>query len=264
MKITLLVDQQEHETLQSEFGLSMLLEDAAGNFLFDTGTDSALVNNLKTLNIQPEMVENVILSHGHYDHTGGLAYLAPQKIFCNRQVTQEHYSYHNKDDIHNISMPENAQQVWRQTPGVYIEKFTQIAENIHLSGPIPRRSFEDCGGRFFLDEACTVPDIIADEQALLTTDGILISGCCHAGIINTLEYCREVHPEITVHTIIGGLHLRHAAQERLQTTADYIRKNNIKTLILMHCTGQNAIEYLQNALPACRIDSMKLGESIIL
>ena len=261
MKITLLVDQQEHETLQSEFGLALLLEDAAGNFLFDTGADTALINNLKALDIPPEKVQQIILSHGHYDHTGGLTYLTPEKIFCSKNVSQSHYSFHGKDDVHDITMPETAQQILQKTKKIYIEHFTAITDNIYLSGPIPRRSFEDCGGKFFHDKACTIPDTVSDEQALITTGGTLISGCCHAGIINTLEYCREVHPEIVIHTVIGGLHLRHAAAERLSATADYLRRSNIKTLILLHCTGQNAVEYLQKQLPECQVKTLRLGES---
>lgn len=261
MKITLLVDQQEHETLQSEFGLAVLLEDAAGNFLFDTGADTALINNLKVLDIPPEKVQQIILSHGHYDHTGGLAYLPPGKIFCCRDVAQSHYSFHGKDDVHDITMPETAQQKLQKCEKIYIEQFTAIADNIYLSGPIPRRSFEDCGGKFFHDKECTVHDTVSEEQSLLTADGILISGCCHAGIINTLEYCREVHPEIEVKTVVGGLHLRHASIERLAATADYLRQSNIKTLILLHCTGANAIEYLQKELPDCEVKTLQLGQS---
>ena len=111
MRITLLVDLQEHDTLSGEFGLSFLLETANGDFLFDTGADTALKNNLALLNIPPAKTARVILSHGHYDHTGGLAHLAVQEIYCCCDITQSHYSYHGKDDIHNIAMPAAAQQV---------------------------------------------------------------------------------------------------------------------------------------------------------
>ena len=264
MKITLLVDQQAHDTLSGEFGLSFLLETANGDFLFDTGADTALKNNLALLNIPPAKTARVILSHGHYDHTGGLAHLAVQEIYCCCDITQSHYSYHGKDDIHNIAMPAAAQQVLKSATVHYIDEFTQIAPGIYLTGAIPRCSFEDCGGRFFHDTACTIPDSVSDEQALLTQDGVLISGCCHAGIINTLEYCKKLHPEINIHTIVGGLHLRSASSEQLQATADYLRQSCVSTLILLHCTGSNAIEYLQSALPQCSIITPQLGETIEL
>ena len=264
MIVTLLVDLQEHDTLAGEFGLSFLLESPAGDFLFDTGADTALKTNLARLNIPPEKVQKVILSHGHYDHSGGLAHLDVQDIFCCRDITKTHYSYHGPDDVHNIAMPEAAKDVLNSSRVHYIDNFTEIAHGIYLTGPIPRCSFEDCGGKFFHDTACTQPDTIAEEQALLTSDGVLISGCCHAGIINTMEYCKKIHPEINIHTIIGGLHLRSASSERLQSTADYLRKNSVKTLILLHCTGSNAIAYLQQALPGCLIKTPAIGETLQL
>lgn len=261
MKITLLVDQGECGKLQSEFGLAFLLESAAGDYLFDTGAESALHHNLAILNIPPEKVSKVILSHGHYDHTGGLSGLSPQIIYCCRDIIQPHYSYHGPGDVHHISMPEASQQVLKNSPIHFIDHFSEIAPGVYLTGPIPRKSFEDCGGKFYHDCECTLPDTVSEEQALLTADGVLISGCCHAGIINTLEYCRKIHPEITIHTIIGGLHLRNAAPERLQATAEYLQNSSVKTLYLMHCTGLNAIDFLQNALPGCTIKSPCPGDS---
>ena len=154
MKITLLVDKQDNSELQSEFGLALLLEDENCTFLFDTGAESALLNNAARLNIPPEKFRKVILSHGHYDHTGGLAQLAPEVIYCGKNVAQNHYSYHSADDIHNITMPENARAVLNASNVVYVEKFTEIAPGWLLSGPIPRISNEDCGGKFFHNHAC--------------------------------------------------------------------------------------------------------------
>ena len=261
MKITLLVDQGAAGKLRSEFGLAFLLESSAGDYLFDTGSESALLHNLAILNIPPEKVSKVILSHGHYDHTGGLAGLSPQAIYCCRDITQKHYSYHGPGDVHHISMPEASQQVLKESTIHYIDDFSAIAPGLYLTGPIPRQSFEDCGGKFYHDCECTLPDTVSGEQALLTADGVLISGCCHAGIINTLEYCRKIHPEIAIHSIVGGLHLRNASPERLQATAEYLQNSGVKTLYLGHCTGRNAIDFMQSALQGCTVKSPLPGES---
>ena len=262
MKITLLADQQPHDFLQGEFGLSLLLEHNQTTFLFDTGAGSALKNNLKLLNISEENVQKIILSHGHYDHTGGLAELNPEVIYCCENIAEPQYSFHSADDIHDISIPPAAQKILQQCSKVWIKDFTLIAPDIYLTGPIPRRSNEDCGGKFFRDPACTVPCTVPEEQALLTADGVLVSGCCHAGIINTVMHCQEA-AGITPHTVIGGLHLRHASPARLQETAGFIRKNNIRNLCLLHCTGGNAVDFLRNALPECTVYSPGLGESLI-
>ena len=81
----------------------------------------------------------------------------------------------------------------------------------------------------------------------------MIQGCCHAGIINTLEYCRKKKPEWIPETIVGGLHLISADQNRLRQTADYLRNANIRTMILLHCTGENAVEFLKKELPDTEI-----------
>ena len=261
MKITLLVDKQDHSFLQSEFGLALLLEEDDRVFLFDTGAESALLNNGAKLNIPAEKFRKVILSHGHYDHTGGLALLTPEVIYCCKNVEQSHYSFHNVDDIHNISMPENARSVLDASPRINVENFTEFTPGWFLSGPIPRNSSEDCGGKFFHDHACTLPDTVDDEQALLTGGGVLISGCCHAGVINTMLYCRKCRPDIKINTVVGGLHLRNASAGRLQQTADFFRQSEVKKLVLMHCTGSNAISELQKLLPECQIITPKLGDT---
>lgn len=259
MKITLLVDKQPDSELQSEFGLALLLETDSRTFLFDTGAESALLANAEKLNIPVEKFNKVILSHGHYDHTGGLANLAPEVIYCCKNIEQSHYSYHGIDDIHNIAMPDAARMVLKNSRIQYVEKFTEIAPGCFLTGPIPRVSNEDCGGKFFHDYACTLPDTVDDEQALLTADGILISGCCHAGVINTTLYCQECRPDIKINTVVGGLHLRTASIKRLQQTADFFRQSEVKKLVLMHCTGSNAITELQKLLPECQVITPNLG-----
>lgn len=263
MKITLLVDSVASGAFAAEFGLSLLLERDGRTILFDTGAGAALVPNLNLLGLSADRIQEVVLSHGHYDHTGGLAHLKPQKIWCVPGSDLSHFSCHADGSIHDISMPENSVAVLKQSKAVYIRSFAEIADGIWLTGAIPRVSGEDCGGNFFREVQCRTGDTVPEEQALLTAEGTLISGCCHAGIINTLQYCREQHPEIPVRTIVGGLHLRHASAERLEKTAEFLRQTEIQEMYLFHCTGDNAVAELQKYLPGCKISSPVVGESWI-
>ena len=111
--------------------------------------------------------------------------------------------------------------------------------------------------------ANTMPNLIPEEQALLLASGILITGCCHAGIINTGEACRRACPNIAIRTIIGGLHLRHASKDRLERTASYLASLDLECLVLMHCTGENAVEYLCSHL-ACEVAALPAGQSLKL
>ena len=264
MKISVAVDNRDNPPFLAEFGLALLLDTNSGRFLFDTGAGTALTANLKQLGIAAGSIRSVILSHGHYDHTGGLAGLHPDNIWCCREIGSGHYSLHADQTVHRISIPDTARSVMEQTRIHWVGTFQEFAPDLYLTGPIPRRSGEDCGGSFFHDESCRIPDCVPEEQALLTASGILITGCCHAGIINTVRYCAEIHPEISVHTVIGGLHLRNADEERLKRTADFFRENGIRELFLMHCTGDAAVDYLRTALPECRICSPLPGESFLI
>jgi 7,8-dihydropterin-6-yl-methyl-4-(beta-D-ribofuranosyl)aminobenzene 5'-phosphate synthase len=134
-----------------------------------------------------------------------------------------------------------------------IDSFTEIFDGIFLTGTISRESGEDTGGPFFLDAQGDVVDTISDEQALLFASGVLVQGCCHSGIINTLEHCKKYRSDIAIHTIIGGLHLLNASQERLMQTAEYLNSYGIKKLYALHCTGQNAIEFLSEKCPTIEI-----------
>ena len=264
MQITVLADNFSIGQFRAEFGLALFIEHNSRRILFDTGAGFALPENLKIAGIAPEEIKEVILSHGHSDHTGGLSILAPEKIFAPRAVTDGHFSLHADGSVHDINMPQTSKEVLAKSDCCFIDKFTEIGGGLSLSGYIPRISTEDCGGNFFHDSSCTQVDNIDDEIFLLSSDGILISGCCHAGIINSLSHAKALRPEIKIHTIIGGLHLRHASTERLQETAAFIKENSVKNLYLMHCTGENAIEKLRNLLPDCNIYTPVAGESIML
>ncbi|MBO5762398.1 MAG: MBL fold metallo-hydrolase [Lentisphaeria bacterium] len=264
MQITLLVDGNAPPPLQSEFGLAMWVESRAGTWIFDTGAGEALRCNLAALGLEPEYADGVILSHGHRDHTGGLAQLHPRRIWCTPSVGIGHYSWHADGSVHELTLPEAARKRMAGSETMEINGWTEFAPGWFLTGSIPRNSGEDCGGDFFHDADCSVPDEIPDEMALLSADGVLISGCCHAGIINTLEWCRQMRPEIRIHTVLGGLHLRNASEERLRQTAEYLRHSALRRLLLLHCTGENAVSFLRNALPDCRIDVPQPGERLTL
>lgn len=264
MKITVVVEEGKHPSLVSEFGLSLLIENQGKSFLFDTGAGEALLPNLKALDIAPEKYSRVILSHGHYDHTGGLAALEPEEIWCCPGVEDPQFSRHADGTVHSISMPENALKTARKSKVTPLNLFDYIGYGLFLTGPIPRVSTEDCGGAFFHDEKCTEKDIVPEEQALLSMEGVLVTGCCHAGIINTLLFCRKILPELPIHTIVGGLHLKNADDVRLEQTANMLRQFRVKKLVLMHCTGEKAITYLRENLPECSVYVPALGETLEL
>lgn len=253
MKLTILAENNAVPPFEAEHGLSMLLESENFRILFDTGAGTVLAENSRRMKLDFSALDGIILSHGHYDHTGGLHLLPACRIWHAPGITQPHFSHHLGKPVRTLTIPEKCVERLHQCQCHEIDSFAEILPGIFLTGSIPRVSGEDCGGPFFSDVAGTVKDHISDEQALLTADGVLIQGCCHAGVINTLEFCRKEHPEIKIHTIVGGLHLLAASEERLQKTAEFLRNYGIQKLYLLHCTGENAIAFLREQLPEIEI-----------
>lgn len=248
--IRILIDNSIAEPYRAEHGLSLAVFTGSDKILFDTGAGSAIRHNLNCAGLQARDFNKLVISHGHYDHTGGIAEILPEmpdaEIYLAPGATVTRFSRHEGKPVRNISMPQDAVDALSKHAHIHeVSAFTEIADGVFLTGPIPRISTEDTGGPFFLDHDGNTVDTLADEQAMLLTEGILIQGCCHAGIINTLEHCKRCAPQIRIHTIIGGLHLLHASEERLKQTADYLNTLQLKKLVLLHCTGEDAAAYLQ-------------------
>lgn len=244
MKIEIIVNDSPRAGYVTEHGLALLIHTPKDVILFDTGAGQALVPNAKTANFNLNSVTKLIFSHGHYDHTGGLVEFlnsgANADIYFAPGLNRIRYSRHAGLPVRDISMPEscrNALDTYPNEKKHTISAFTPISEDCFLSGPIPRLSGEDSGGPFYLDESGKTPDAISDEQALLFTDGTLVVGCCHAGIINTVKYCQQSQPDVRIRKIIGGLHLLNATQERISQTRDFLCTLNLEELIPLHCTG---------------------------
>ena len=138
-----------------------------------------------------------------------------------------------------------------------------MLEGIFVTGEIPRQNaFEDTGGRFFLDAACTRPDPLLDDQALFfdTTEGLVVLlGCAHSGVVNTLEHIRHLAGGRPIHTILGGLHLLAGAPERMEKTIAAFRRLDIQGLAPAHCTSLPALAQLWSAFPG-RCFSCAVGE----
>ncbi|MBE6413619.1 MAG: MBL fold metallo-hydrolase [Verrucomicrobiaceae bacterium] len=263
MKYIVVVENKAQLPFVAEHGLALLIEHNSKKILFDTGASYALVQNATTMGIDLSTIDTIILSHGHNDHTGGLKHLSDNcTIYASPDISKERFSIHQSKPISNISMPEEAKEKLLNSNWIKNETLSEIFDGVYLSGQIPRISDEDTGGPFFLDTTKSSPDFIIDEQALLFAEGVLFQGCCHSGIINTLTHLKTNCPSIKIHTIVGGLHLVHASEKRLEQTANCLNDFGIKKLHLLHCTGENAIEYLSYKCKNIEIITPQTGDVI--
>lgn len=258
LDITLLVDNHAASDLVAEHGLAMWLETPDHRILFDTGQGPALISNANKLGISLEQAGILVLSHGHYDHTGGIAHVLQCnpaiELFCHPGTVQPRYSIRS-ESARAVPMPKEAMAALDKLPSEHmhwISRPVQISEDIGLTGPIPRESdFEDTGGPFFLDPGAQRKDAIDDDMAMWinTPRGLVVCvGCCHAGLINTLNHVRRLSAVTTIFAVIGGFHLHSANSERIRKTVSQLMVFAPASIVACHCTGDKAISAIKKGL----------------
>lgn len=259
VKITVLVDYAAKEGLETEHGFAAWVEVGNKHILFDTGQLGAMQNNAAKLGINLNTAETLVLSHGHFDHTGTL----PQVLAENRNIHVyfahglhvDRYSCKPGTPVRAIGIPETSRQALTALPAGQMHELKgpqYLMPGIGLTGPVPRKSdFEDVGGPFFLDPDSHQDDLIEDDQSMWfeTDDGLVILlGCCHAGLMNTIEHIRQFSGIQKVAGVIGGMHLVNADQHRLDRTFQVMHAWQPKFLVPCHCTGAPQAEQMQGAL----------------
>jgi 7,8-dihydropterin-6-yl-methyl-4-(beta-D-ribofuranosyl)aminobenzene 5'-phosphate synthase len=259
ISITILVDNKAAEGLTAEQGFAVWIEASNRRILFDTGQGSALRRNSEKLAVHIEEADSIVLSHGHYDHTGGLPYAIGRSpgvdVYCHPVATVPRYSIKAAAPVRDIRMPRESKDLLDKIAPSNMHMITapsMISPHIGITGPIPRDSgFEDTGGPFFLDTSGLQADPVADDLAIwiTTIHGlVIIMGCCHAGLVNTIEYVRRITGQPQVVAVIGGLHLGEASEYRIEKTCELLRDLDLKLLIPCHCTGESAIGRFQELL----------------
>lgn len=259
-RLTVVVDNRAPAPLAAEHGFALQLATAERTILFDTGQDTALMTNMAQLGIDPRQIDTLVLSHGHYDHTGGVAWLLEHNpnldIYLHSAVFQPRYSLDGESPA-IVRMGFAAMEAITRHPESrvhWLTRPTRLTAAIGITGPIARANdFEDAGGPFFLDPEGQQADIIRDDVAvwLHTPAGlVIVLGCCHAGLINTLEYITTRTGEKRIALIIGGLHLLHSSGRRLERTVRELGRFAIRKIVACHCSGEQAVKYLADHLAA--------------
>ena len=254
--LQILVDNRAEEGLEKEHGLSMWIEVDGRKILFDTGAGNKFESNARKLGIDVHTADLLVLSHGHYNHTGGvssfLQHTHQSHVYCHPSAVLPRYAVRNNSGT-SISMPQESMAAIHKLSEKrlhWVQKPVRLGEHIGLTGHIPRKtSFEDTGGPFYLDPAGNRPDPIDDDMALWirTQKGlVVVTGCCHAGLVNTLDTIFRLNNGMKICALIGGFHLMGATPLRLNLTMQALRAFEIDLLVPCHCTGQAAVELLKN------------------
>lgn len=248
--------------LLAEHGLAYGIVTGTHRLLFDTGQGLVLAANARQLEFDLATVTDIALSHGHYDHTGGLrevlAHATRPTVYAHPDALVRRF-HCAPEGCREIGMPREARALLRRAGDrlVLTAAPVAIAPGVYLSGEVrrlhPQEAIEE---PFRRDRAGRVADPIGDDQALFfsTAEGtVVLLGCAHAGVINTLETVQGLTGGRPVHTVIGGMHLRSASPARLAWTVSALRRFGVGRLLPTHCTGTAAAAALWHAFPeACQ------------
>jgi 7,8-dihydropterin-6-yl-methyl-4-(beta-D-ribofuranosyl)aminobenzene 5'-phosphate synthase len=260
VRITVLVENTAQGAgLLAEHGLACWIEYAGRRVLFDTGQGGVIASNAYRLGIPLYEADAVVLSHGHYDHTGGLVHVLRESrltsVYAHPAALEPKYARNKDGTSREIGMPYVSQRTLRKATHRWVktESPTEILNGLSVTGPVPRGTdFEDTGGPFFLDAPCKRPDPLVDDQSLFfeSAEGmVVLLGCAHSGVVNTLHYVRQLTENRPVLAVIGGMHLVGASEERLRRSIEKFGALEIRRIAPAHCTGRPATMALWNAFP---------------
>lgn len=295
--ITLLTDPKFKDRVQqpgastlmclAEHGLAMLFEVTMGNsthtFLFDAGgLLGSIANNMKYLQIDPKKIENFVLSHGHFDHFGGLNYIINQfsqgtEIIVAKNAFLPKWALRGeltgksmKLDKEKLGQLQKEQKI-RQLPLLNKELFNeqiknnnlklvetskplQLAPGVWTSGEIETPVKEELTSGLYVQKNDEILfDDFRDEISIfinVKNKGLIIlTGCGHTGIMNTVKMAQKLSGINKIYALIGGYHMNWASKNRIDKTIEFLKKLNPEILCAMHCSGFNFTAKLMNEIP---------------
>lgn len=269
MKITALMDNRvsdSNKDLIVEHGLSYLIETPNGDIIFDCSQSQASWLNAQKLGVSFNNVQQIMISHGHYDHSTGFKSLVdylPKKsmeFITGAGFFNEKYSIKNSEEIYRGNGYNEDFVTSHGLTHRTITDIEEIAPDCYAVTNFKRPyAFETIDGRFKLQtEQGFIDDTFTDEVCLVikTTKGLVaIFGCSHPGVLNMLTTISE-HFKMPICTLLGGTHLADADSERIATTLNRMQEFGIEKLLISHCSGDEAVEMAQTlegleAYPLC-------------
>lgn len=264
-KVTVVVDNGvligAPKPFRGEHGLSMLIEARGKRLLFDTGQTSTVIHNLGLLGIAPSSLDAIILSHGHYDHAGGLPHVleragGPLPVYLHEQAFGEKYCLDAHGALQFIGIP--ARKAHLAALGAdfrWVREPCECLPGFWVSGAVPRvTSFETGDARLLVRDAATgecCQDRLEDDMAIFcrASQGLVVIGACaHSGLVNMVRRGLALTGCERLHGWIGGTHLGPASAAQQEATLVQLTNFAPDFVAANHCTGFRMMARLQVAL----------------
>lgn len=246
---------------RGRFGLSLLLELKTGDneehILFDTNSEAQpILHNLRILDKSLDHVKTIFLSHCHYDHTDGLvgvleAIAHPVSIVAHTEIFRPCFEI-NPDGIRHIGMSHQSPTNLEDKGASFnlVNDPLTLMTGVMTTGEIERITpFEELEDLYTLTDEETVQDHERDDSAILLNfrEGlVIITGCCHSGIVNTMMHAKKITGVEKIHAIVGGLHLVDASEEKIEKSVEALRE--VDRVFAGHCTGFEGQRRIASAL----------------
>ena len=247
--------------LLAEHGLSVHIETDTVNILLDTGLNTSASQNADALGVELEKIDKIVISHGHHDHTGGLRLVLQKirkkiEIIAHPDMWSAKYVQRKGYEPVYCGIPFQREEL--ESLGAVFNLTTEpvkITEDITTTGEIPMiTDYEQIDPYLYVKEGTELkPDKLLDDRALIirTNAGlVVILGCAHRGIINTLHLAQQLTGVKQIEMVIGGCHLIGSDEERIWKTIAALKELEVKKIGVSHCTG----------LPAAVILAHEFGE----
>lgn len=256
IKITTLSENTAAAACIGEWGLSMLVEADGMKILFDTGSGTAAVHNADLMGLDFSSVDVMVLSHGHYDHTGGLNDVLRRsgkiEIIAHPDVWARKYGSMGNTPVRYVGIPflREALEAMGASFKLSAEP-VKLSEHIFTTGEVPMLNDYESVETYLrvMDGKEMKQDNLNDDLSLVidTEYGlVVILGCAHHGIVNNLKQAQKVTGKELIYAAIGGTHLVHASKERMAKTASALKEMGVQYLGVSHCTGFAASAFLAN------------------
>jgi 7,8-dihydropterin-6-yl-methyl-4-(beta-D-ribofuranosyl)aminobenzene 5'-phosphate synthase len=251
IKITTLSENTANYGYLAEWGLSILVEVDNLKILVDTGLSFSAVHNAQLMGVDLSMIDQIVLSHGHVDHIGGLREVlkirGEVEVIAHPDVWASKYTRRDGQTVEQyIGIPFSREELESRGARFNLTREPiRISESIMTTGEIPMVSgYEEVENNLFIKKGDALyQDQLADDLALLidTDFGlVVILGCAHRGIVNTLRRAKSLTGKELVYAAIGGTHLFRASEERIGQTIADLKQMGIQKLGVSHCTGFRA------------------------